>query len=289
MDRSSLSSNAGGHGNAKRWNQGGPDLGDVSVHAFQAKINHISQQVFRISSNVSSIQRLVGYLGTTKDSQDVRTKLQDVTEQTRNLVRDTSQDIKDLTKFDAAGKKLETQKVSKDFSKILVEFQKIQRVSAEKQRDFVFKARQVGSRNSYSETEEEVNQGGEQPLLNNDQRRMQLLVVDNELEYNESMITQREGEILEIEQGITELNEIFRDLGTMVHEQGNMLAVLIKIRPQTSLDSIESNVTSVSMTTQTAAEELTVAAKHQKEAQSKSCYLLLIAAIVAGIIILAIS
>ncbi|KAG0368772.1 hypothetical protein BGZ54_001196 [Gamsiella multidivaricata] len=278
MDRSSLSSNAGGHGNAKRWNQGGPDLGDVSVHAFQAKINHISQQVFRISSNVSSIQRLVGYLGTTKDSQDVRTKLQDVTEQTRNLVRDTSQDIKDLTKFDAAGKKLETQKVSKDFSKILVEFQKIQRVSAEKQRDFVFKARQVGSRNSYSsETEEEVNQGGEQPLLNNDQRRMQLLVVDNELEYNESMITQREGEILEIEQGITELNEIFRDLGTMVHEQGNML------------DSIESNVTSVSMTTQTAAEELTVAAKHQKEAQSKSCYLLLIAAIVAGIIILAIS
>jgi syntaxin 7 len=56
---------------------------------------------------------------------------------------------------------------------------------------------------------------------------MQLLVVDNELEYNESMIVQREEEIREIESGITELNEIFRDLGTMVHEQGSMLGMYI--------------------------------------------------------------
>lgn len=55
---------------------------------------------------------------------------------------------------------------------------------------------------------------------------MQLIVVDNELEYNESMIVQREEEIREIESGITELNEIFRDLGTMVHEQGSMLGTL---------------------------------------------------------------
>jgi syntaxin 7 len=65
----------------------------------------------------------------------------------------------------------------------------------------------------------------DQPLINENQRRMQLLVVDNELEYNESMITQREDEIREIEQGINELNEIFRDLGTMVHEQGSMLGM----------------------------------------------------------------
>lgn len=63
----------------------------------------------------------------------------------------------------------------------------------------------------------------DQPLMDDAQRRLQLLVVDNELEYNESMIVQREDEIREIEQGITELNEIFRDLGAMVHEQGSML------------------------------------------------------------------
>ncbi|KAF9197407.1 hypothetical protein BGZ49_002178 [Haplosporangium sp. Z 27] len=145
LGRTSLSTN--GNGN---WNRGGIDsLGDVSEHAYQAKVKHISQQVFRISSNVSTMQRLVGYLGTQKDSQDVRVKLQDITEQSRNLVRETSEDIKDLTKFDATGKKLEHQKVSKDFSKVLVEFQKVQRVSAEKQRDFVLKARQVGTQDDY--------------------------------------------------------------------------------------------------------------------------------------------
>ncbi|KAF9997372.1 hypothetical protein BGZ80_009323 [Entomortierella chlamydospora] len=272
----SVGSNANGN-----WGQRGTDsLGDVSQYAYQAKIKHISQQIFRISSNVSTIQRLVGYLGTLKDSQEVRTKLyaaiaqhQDVTEQSRTLVRETSQDIKDLTKFDAAGKKLEHQKVSKDFSKVLVDFQKIQRVSAEKQRDFVLKARQVGTRNDHYD--EESGETGEQPLINDDQRRLQLLVVDNELEYNESMITQREEEIREIEQGINELNEIFRDLGSMVHEQGNML------------DSIESNVSAIAVTTHAAAEELTTAAVHQKKARNKSCYLLLIVSAVAAIVILA--
>ncbi|KAF9168845.1 hypothetical protein BGX21_010204 [Mortierella sp. AD011] len=263
----------GGNGNGN-WGQRGADsLGDVSQYAFQAKVKHISQQIFRISSNVSTIQRLVGYLGTSKDSQEVRTKLQDVTEQSRTLVRETSQDIKDLTKFDAAGKKLEHQKVSKDFSKVLVDFQKIQRVSAEKQRDFVLKARQVGTRNDHYD--EESGETGEQPLINDDQRRLQLLVVDNELEYNESMITQREEEIREIEHGINELNEIFRDLGSMVHEQGNML------------DSIESNVSAIAVTTHAAAEELTTAAVHQKKARNKSCYLLLIVSAVAAIVILA--
>ena len=47
--------------------------------------------------------------------------------------------------------------------------------------------------------------------------------MDNEIEYNESLIAEREGEIREIEQGINELNEIFRDLGTLVTEQQSML------------------------------------------------------------------
>lgn len=53
------------------------------------------------------------------------------------------------------------------------------------------------------------------------------------------------------------------------------------------IDSIESNVTSISMSTHAAAEELTVAAVHQKNARNKSCYILLIVAVVSGIVILA--
>jgi hypothetical protein len=45
----------------------------------------------------------------------------------------------------------------------------------------------------------------------------------HELAYQESLIQEREAEIREIETGIHELSEIFRDLGTLVHEQGGML------------------------------------------------------------------
>lgn len=44
-----------------------------------------------------------------------------------------------------------------------------------------------------------------------------------ELAHQEGLIQEREAEIREIETGIHELHEIFRDLGTLVTEQGGML------------------------------------------------------------------
>lgn len=44
-----------------------------------------------------------------------------------------------------------------------------------------------------------------------------------ELEFQETLIAGREAEIREIESGIHELNDIFRDLGTMVVEQGGLI------------------------------------------------------------------
>jgi t-SNARE complex subunit (syntaxin) len=52
---------------------------------------------------------------------------------------------------------------------------------------------------------------------------MQAQLSPHELAYQESLIHEREAEIREIETGIHELSEIFRDLGTLVHEQGGML------------------------------------------------------------------
>lgn len=74
--------------------------------------------------------------------------------------------------------------------------------------------------NTCREEEDEV-QLEQQQLLQADsaQRRIQIEALDNEIEYNETLISEREGEIQGIEQGITELNEIFRDLGMLVNEQ----------------------------------------------------------------------
>jgi hypothetical protein len=53
----------------------------------------------------------------------------------------------------------------------------------------------------------------------------------HELAYQESLIQEREAEIEEIESGIHELAEIFRDLGTLVNQQGGMLGRRDRLPP----------------------------------------------------------
>ncbi|KAK3824589.1 MAG: t-SNARE [Benniella sp.] len=260
-----LSNQAGGSHVASR----------ASAAAFSARVNKLSQQVFRISSNVASIQRLVDLLGTSKDTDDLRTELHDLTEQTRELVRETNQDIKALANLDNThAKKLEYRKISKDFQMVLVDFQKVQRVSAERQREFVDRARLASSHNGSDDGRQGQYSG--QLSQSDYQRRMQLMIIDNEVDFNESLIGQREEEIREIESGITELNEIFRDIGSMVYEQNSLL------------DSIENNVTPIRMRTQAASEELTTAARRQRKARRRSCCILIVVALVAAVVVFAI-
>jgi syntaxin 7 len=201
--------------------------------------------------------------------------LHNFTESTRDLVKDTSNDIKDLNLIETNDedktrqRKIEQQKLSKDFQKVLTDFQKAQRLSAEKQREYVDRAKASNVRNDiYGDSDGEE----ERPLFADNSRRLQLQVVDNELEYNEALISEREDEIRDIEQGIRELNEIFKDLGTLVNEQ------------QSSIDNIESNVTSIVTNVHSAAEQLGKASRYQKSARNRMCCLLLIF-VVIGLIV----
>lgn len=47
--------------------------------------------------------------------------------------------------------------------------------------------------------------------------------MDNEIAFNEAIIEEREQGIHEIQQQIGEVNEIFKDLAVLVHEQGAMI------------------------------------------------------------------
>lgn len=87
---------------------------------------------------------------------------------------------------------------------------------------------------------------------------------------------EREAEIRNIEQGVTELNELFRDVAHIVGEQGEQL------------DTIAANVDDTRTDTRHADLELRSAARHQRNARSKACCLLLILAVILTIVILAV-
>ncbi|CAH3022203.1 unnamed protein product [Porites evermanni] len=93
------------------------------------------------------------------------------------------------------------------------------------------------------------------------------------VEDNSALIEHREKEIQSIVQSISELNEIFRDLATMIVEQG------------TILDRIDYNVEQAAVKVEEGLEQLRKGEKHQKASRKMLCIIFL--AIVVIIMLLA--
>jgi syntaxin 16 len=87
---------------------------------------------------------------------------------------------------------------------------------------------------------------------------------------------QREQEIEDIAQSIIELSDLFRDLQTMVIDQGTML------------DRIDYNVERMATDVKAADKELVVASGYQRKTTKRKIILLLLLIIVALIILVAI-
>jgi t-SNARE complex subunit (syntaxin) len=102
------------------------------------------------------------------------------------------------------------------------------------------------------------------------------LAQQDEVDFQDNLIIEREGEIRQIEQSVGELNELFRDVAHIVREQGDVL------------DTIDVNVENTLNDTRGADVELRSASRYQKAARNKACCLLLILAIVLIIIVLAV-
>lgn len=90
---------------------------------------------------------------------------------------------------------------------------------------------------------------------------------------NDAVISQREREIEDIAQGIIDLSDLFRDLQTMVIDQGTLL------------DRIDYNVERTNVDVKAADKELVVASGYQKKTTKRKIILLLIL-LIAGMIIL---
>ncbi|KAI1482588.1 t-SNARE [Daldinia eschscholtzii] len=106
------------------------------------------------------------------------------------------------------------------------------------------------------------------------QSALQQTTQQRQLHSNDAVILQREREIEDIAQGIIELSDLFRDLQTMVIDQGTML------------DRIDYNVERMAADVKGADRELVVAAGYQKKTTKRKLILLLVLLIVGAIILL---
>ncbi|CAL2253354.1 unnamed protein product [Prunus armeniaca] len=65
-----------------------------------------------------------------------------------------------------------------------------------------------------------------QPFLQ-ERKRQEVLLLDNEISFNEAIIEEREHGIREIEEQIGQANEIFKDPAVLVHEQGVVIGSIV--------------------------------------------------------------
>lgn len=260
-----------------------------SAYADDPEFDRLSQdmmnKLFTLSGNTSRLRTEIGHLGTRRDTARVRERVRDLIDESSETLKQVGEGVKKVQTWgeDHGGdeltpaQKYKQQKLFREFRSSLEEFQALQRQALEKQRASVSAARAAAH-----EEEEGGGAGDNVPLSPTGQQQQQLMQQDlrlapqDEVDFQEALIAERETEIQNIEQGVGDLNVLFQQVAQIVTEQGEQLG------------GIAENVERTHEDTRGADRELRQAARYQKNARGKACCLLMVLSIILTIIVLAV-
>ena len=190
------------------------DQDDMETGGFPASsefielTNSISEKIASITANVSLIHRIIGLHRTIHDTEKLRSSLMEAFAKTRDISKQLVPDIRKLARWDDIGpsEKYEQQKLTGEFQRAITDFQHAQRLAVEKQTDYVKFCRDA-IEDERAECSAHRRRHPHPQLEYGSQGVIDL----NELEG-------RDQDIKHIEQGILEINQIFRDLGRVITE-----------------------------------------------------------------------
>jgi len=239
---------------------------------FQRFSTDLSDRLFTLTSTVSRLSNQVALLGTRRETERVRERVKDLIDEGARELKDVGEGLKKVISWPDVGpsQRFTQGKLNREFQASLKEFQDLQKAALEKERAAAAARRAV--------LDEQTSPSGspsEQRQQQQEQEQLRL-ASQEEVDFQETLILERESEIRNIEQSVGELNELFRDVAHMIHGQGEQL------------DIISENVESTRDDTMGAHRELTSAARYQRNARNKMCCLLLVLAVVLTIVILAV-
>ncbi|WPT14223.1 Syntaxin-22 [Picochlorum sp. SENEW3] len=157
-----------------------------------------------------------------------------------------------------------TQKIVRDFQNVLHRSELVMKTAKAKEQ----KRRQVEGDVSDREGVESSSGVQEMAALVDGRR------IENQVQYNEALIEERDRAITEITGQIGEVHQIFQDLAVLVHDQGEMV------------DDIEANLTRASNKTHDAHTQLIRAERSQRRARSTWCFLAMLAGGAIGVLLL---
>ncbi|GFN87132.1 syntaxin-12-like [Plakobranchus ocellatus] len=254
--------------------QGGDSRSDGGSD-FSKLARDIGANIQKMTQNVSQIQKLVSQIGTPQDSDENRQRVHVTTHYTNQLAKETTQHLKTLAHLpqpsspsDQRQHKMQRELLTDQFSNVLKNFQTVQRTAAEKERASVQRAR--------AHSGLESSPFHDDPIMDNSMsgqgfsQTRQVLQMEQDVDLE--MIKEREDAIKKLESDIMDVNQIFKDLGMLVHEQGEVL------------DSIEANIDNSQLAVEEGTKQLSKARDYQSKARRKKCCILIIVLVVLAVL-----
>ncbi|AOW05295.1 t-SNARE [Yarrowia lipolytica] len=245
---------------------------------FQQVTTELSDSLQTISADVAKLDRFVSWIGTRKDGDTNRGRVTDLAEKITADIKTMHANVRRLNMFPEAElsntEQFAQKRLSNEFGLLLSRFQNLQHQSTD-----AYKRQDTAARAALEEERSEqdrllaakpmgmnnTNYGGLQDQL--------LDVVDqSEVDLQQVLIAEREEDIRGIEQGINDINGIYRDLGALIAHQGEQM------------DSVENNISTVADQTSAAAGELVKANDYQKK--RRTCSLIVLGIMILALIII---
>lgn len=248
---------------------------------FEILKEEIVTQLFEINGQISTLQQFITTLNSLLNKGDVNAKvIENIDKKSVENIRKVGSLIKNVNevvhKIDAIeGSDLDKtqviarEKIVRDVRYSLQEFQNTQR-------QYTSVIKQINARAKAALDLEEQEQQNDSAMMQEEEQQQQQIfakksapivierepINNEEFAYQENLIRQRDHEITNIEEGITELNEIFKDLGAVVQQQGILV------------DNIEANIYSATDNAAMASRELNKAQRSQRNTNKWCLYML---------------
>ncbi|KPM39149.1 hypothetical protein AK830_g7403 [Neonectria ditissima] len=239
--------------------------------AFQKLQYDLKSKVQALQNSNQKLTNDVKVLGTRKDTPRLRERVHKSMDKAREMCTEIGNGVKELQDWNHVTKQQENErtKILGDFHAALQKFQSLQQNALEKERASLTAVRAA------------LDDGGQSDAQQSDQlqqlqQQMPQLAPQSDVDFQDILIQERRSGIRQIEEDMADINHLVLQTAIMVTEQGE------------TVNTIEGNSETVKVNISNGNEDVTASNRLQKAARSKSCYLLLILAIIMTIVILAI-
>ncbi|XP_067012918.2 syntaxin-7 [Anabrus simplex] len=249
-----------------------PTVGFAGTHFSPTELYNLSENIatniYTINSSGKTLQQALKSIGTDRDNQGVRDKVHVTQLSCNQIVSQTTKDLQRLSVIVRKGdrqQKLQVEKLRGDFQNAVQCYGKLLQQVVDKMKAHVLARRTSSMTSGYNE-DDEVKLVEEQQALATQKS------VLRDLQFEQEQLQEQEERIKMIENDILDINATMRMLGTMVHDQGQVI------------DTIESNLENTHGNVEQGRDELQKAAEYQAKYRRKLCFLIAIAVII-GIIL----